>query len=249
MLERNTIKHPIERDILQFLTSCESARFSDMRPSKVDTNLFTYHLKLLVKAGYVTKSETGYALSSLGLNYIERVNHDALQLRIQPKIMTKLLIQDGYGKVLLEKRTVQPNINSWELPSGEMRIDDESIVSMAKRLATEKLSYTPSKLRHVGDCYIVVGKKERLNVHPAEGAVLVDGDVLHLATKEVFETESRTFAHITRFESDDITLTDNLKWVEPLDVAQMKVAPGTEQIITRAFFGDEFFFEEFTVTS
>lgn len=249
MLERNTIKHPIERDILQFLTTCESARFSDMRPSKVDTNLFTYHLKLLVKAGYVAKSDTKYTLSSLGLNYIERVNHDALQLRVQPKIVTKLLIQDGYGKVLLEKRTTQPYINTWELPSDEMRIDDESIIAMAERQATEKLNYIPSKLRHVGDCYVVIGKKVRTNVHPAEGAVLVDGDVLHLATKEVFETESRTFAHIVRFESDDISIDDRFKWAEPLDIARMKAAPGTEQIITRAFFGDDFFFEEFTVAN
>lgn len=249
MLERNTIKHPIERDILQFLTTCESARFSDMRPSKVDTNLFTYHLKLLVKAGYIIKSEAGYSLSSLGLNYIDRVNHDALQLRTQPKIVTKLLIQDGYGKVLLEKRATQPHIGTWELPSGEMRIDDESITATAGKLAMEKLSFTPSKLRHVGDCYIVVGKKVRTNVHPAEGAVLVDGDVLHLATKEVFETESRTFAHIVRFESDNIVIGDHCKWVEPLDIARMEVAPGTEQIITRSFFGDDFFFEEFTVAN
>jgi hypothetical protein len=249
MLERNTIKHPIERDILQFLTTCESARFSDMRPAKVDTNLFTYHLKLLVKAGYIIKSETGYTLSSLGLSYIERVNHDALQLRMQPKIVTKLLIQDGYGKVLLEKRSMQPNIDTWELPSGEMRIDDESITAMARKLAMEKFSYAPPKLRHVGDCYIVIGNKVRTNVHPAEGAVLVDGNVLHLATKEIFETESRTFAHIVRFESDDIVIGNRFKWVEPLDVAHMKAAPGTEQIITRAFFGDDFFFEEFTVAN
>ena len=249
MLERNTIKHPIERDILQFLTTCESARFSDMRPSKVDTNLFTYHLKLLVKTGYITKSETRYALSNLGLNYIERVNHDALQLRTQPKIVTKLLIQDGYGKVLLEKRTSQPNINTWELPSGEMRIDDESIIAMAEALAVGKFNYTPSKLRHVGDCYIVVGEKVRTNVHPSEGAVLVDGDVLHLATKEIFETQSRTLAHIVRFESDDMIINDQFKWVEPLSITRMQTAPGTEQIVTRAFFGDNFFFEEFTVAN
>lgn len=247
MLERNTVKHPIERDILQFLTTCESARFSDMRPSKVDTNLFTYHLKLLVKAGYVAKIETRYTLSSLGLNYIERVNYDASVLRTQPRLTTKLLIQDGYGKVLLEKRTRQPNINTWELPTGEMRIDDESIIDAAGRMAAIKFNYTPAKLRHVGDCYIVVGEKVRTNVHPAEGAVLVDGDVLHLATKEVFEIESRTFAHIVRFESDDMAIDERFKWVEPLDIARMQAAPGTEQIVTRAFFGDDFFFEEFTV--
>jgi 8-oxo-dGTP pyrophosphatase MutT (NUDIX family) len=247
MLESNTIKHSIDRDILEFLTTHEYARFSDMRPPKVDTNLFTYHLKLLVKNGYLTKTDEGYTLSEQGLSYIDRVTHDASLLRTQPKVVTMLLIQDGYGKVLLQRRAAQPYIDSWELPSGEARIDDQSVLAMARNLANEKLSYKPAKLRHVGDCYVVVGKKVRTNVHPGEGGVFIDGDVLHLATRETFETQSRTLIHVVRFESDDVAIDDRFMWAEPLDIARMKVAPGTEQIITRAFFGDSFFFEEFTI--
>lgn len=249
MLERNTIKHPIERDILTYLTTHERARFSDMRPSKVDTNLFTYHLKLLVKAGYIVKSDEGYVLSEVGMDYVDRLNPDPLLLRSQPRMVVKLLIQDGYGKVLLQKRTAQPYINTWELPSGEVRVDDESVIAAGSRITAAKLSFAPSKLRHVGDCYITVGKKERVNVHPAEGAVLVDGDVLHLATKELFNMHSRTFAHIVRFESDELAVDESFKWVEPLDIPHIGAAPGTEQIITRAFFGDNFFFEDFTVVN
>lgn len=247
MLERNTIKHPIDRDILEFLTTHEYARFSDMRPSKVDTNLFTYHLKLLVKNGYLTKTDEGYTLSDKGLSYVARVTRDANFLRTQPKVVTALLIQDGYGKVLLQKRSIQPYIHSWELPSGEMHIDDQSVLEMARRLADERLNYKPATLRHVGDCYIVVGKKVRTNVHPGEGGVFIDGDVLHLATRETFETQSRALIHVVRFESDDITIDDRFVWAEPLDIGRMKVAPGTEQIVTRAFFGDSFFFEEFII--
>ena len=57
MFEQDTIKHHIERSIIAYLMTHEHARFSEMRPSNIDTNLFTYHLKILVKQGYIEKTE------------------------------------------------------------------------------------------------------------------------------------------------------------------------------------------------
>jgi 8-oxo-dGTP pyrophosphatase MutT (NUDIX family) len=217
----DTLKHHIQRDIVRYLLSHEYARFTDLRPKKVDTNLFTYHLKLLVKAGYVVKANDGYTLGARGLRYVDRVKSDDMRLRTQPKIITMLLIQEGYGKVLLQKRTKQPYINTWTLPYGKIHIDDTSVLVAARREANEKLSYDPHKLRHVGDCYIRV---------QSETAI-----------------ESTTLAHIVRFETDAIAASDDLQWVEPLDLAKLKLAPAVEQIVTRSFFGDAFFFEEFSV--
>lgn len=247
MLERDTIKHPIERAILTSLITYAHAKFSDIRPSNIDTNLFTYHLKLLVKSGYVTKTDQGYTLSSQGLNYIDRVNGDSTLLRVQPKIVIALLVQDGYGNVLLQKRALQPYIDSWGLPSVEMRIDDASMHAAAQRSAAILLGHKPDNVRHVGDCYVVVGTKSRMHVRPGEADVFVDGDVLHLATKETFDLESRTLVHVMRFESDGIVPRDDMTWVEPLNLTHTKTTPGTEEIVTRAFFGDDFFFEEFIV--
>lgn len=219
MIEQDTLKHHIQRSIVGYLLTHEYARFRDLRPRGIDTNLFSYHLKLLVKQDYVIKTEEGYTLGTKGLRYVDRVRSDDMRVRLQPKIITMLLIQEGYGKVLLQKRTKQPYINTWTLPSGKLHIDDESVVAAARREASEKLAYDPHKLRHVGDCYIRVRD---------EGAV-----------------ESATLAHIVRFETDAILATDTLQWVEPLDLGKLKLAPAVEQIITRSFFGDEFFFEEF----
>ena len=225
MFEQDTIKHHIGRHIVAYLMTHQYARFSDMRPPKVDTNLFTYHLKLLVKANYIVKTDKGYTLSSKGLVYIDRVSTEKMQVRTQPKIITMLLVQDGYGKVLLQKRTKQPYINTWTLPYGKLHIDDESVLAAARRESQEKLGYDPHKLRHVGDCYIVVGVDEPLQV------------------------ETRTLAHVVRYETDAIAATESLQWVEPLDIPKLQLAPAVEQIVTRAFFGDEFFFEEFWTTS
>lgn len=221
MFDHEDLKHHIQRSIIAYLMVHEYARFRDLRPVGVDTNLFTYHLKLLQKSGYIVKTSDGYTLGRRGLVYVDRVTLGKMRLRTQPKIITMLLIQDGYGKVLLQKRTKQPYIDTWTLPYGKLHIDDESVLTAARRESIEKLDIDPPALRHVGDCYIRVAA--------------ADGEI-----------DSTTLAHIARYETDDITESDHLRWVKPLDLGSLRLAPAVELIVARSFFDDEFFFEEFT---
>lgn len=244
MFEQEDLKHYIQRSIVEYLMYHEYARFRDLRPKNVDTNLFSYHLKLLQKNGLVAKTDDGYTLDQRGLVYVDRVSAGKMRLRTQPKIITMLLIQDGYGKVLLQKRSKQPFINTWTLPYGKLHIDDASVCAAARREAIEKLQFDPHKLRHVGDCYIVVDHEEKAPIdRPA--TPLEEGTSVSVAEATVTKIDSRTLAHIVRFETDAIAATDDLQWVKPLDLAKQSLAPAVEQIVTRAFFGDEFFFEEF----
>ncbi len=247
MFEQDKITHHIARSIIGYLVTHEYARFSDMRPKGIETNLFTYHLKLLQKDGYITKTDAGYTLSQKGLIYADRMSIDKMQLRSQPKIITMLLVQDGYGKVLLQKRGKQPYINTWTLPNGKMHIEDVSVLDAARRESHEKLHYDPRKLRHAGDCYIVVGSEESAPLAEIIDE-LEDGDRLELSIATSFQVETRTLVHVVRFETDAISASDSLQWVEPLDLPKLTLAPAVEQIVTRAFFGDDFFFEEFRVT-
>ena len=247
MFEQDEVNHHIERSILGHLMTHEYARFRDLRPENIETNLFTYHLKLLQKADYISKTEQGYTLSRRGLVYVDRVNAEKMRVRTQPKIITMLLVQDGYGNVLLQRRTKQPYINTWTLPYGKLHIDDLSVVGAARRESVEKLEFEPRKLRHVGDCYITVINGHRTTeVTKSQGELREDATV-HINSEQVPVVETRTLAHIVRFETDAIQASDDLQWVEPLDLAALKLAPAVEQIVARAFFGDTFFFEEFTV--
>lgn len=247
MFEQDLINHHIERSIVGYLMTHEYARFKDMRPPKVDTNLFSYHLKLLLKGEYVAKTEKGYTLSRKGLIYVDRVNAEKMRPRTQPKIITMLLVQDGYGKILLQKRTKQPYINTWTLPYGKLHIDDTSVIDAARREATEKLAFTPHKLRHVGDCYITVMYHANYTRDTTGSGLLTDGDVIGIASSEEPTIETRTLVHLVRFESDAIQASADLQWVEPLDLSKLSLAPAVEKIVARAFFGDVFFFEEFVV--
>lgn len=60
-------EHHLQRKILHALVLQEKARFADIRPEGVDSNIFTYHLKQLIREKLVTKDEQGfYELTSLG---------------------------------------------------------------------------------------------------------------------------------------------------------------------------------------
>jgi len=219
MIEQSIITHHIQKHILDVLMFTEIARFRDLRPLKVDTNLFSYHLKLLIKNDIVKKIPSGYTLSTQGLAYVDRVSVVSKAVRTQPKIISMFVIQNSEGGVLLWRRKRQPYINAWTLPYGKLHTEDESLAAAVQRELSEKLALKGQTARHAGDCYIHVS---------------TDGKLL-----------STTLAHIFRFEHDDIDLRDNFIWVQPHKLGNYTLAPAVEKIITRSFFNDPHFFEEF----
>jgi ADP-ribose pyrophosphatase YjhB (NUDIX family) len=130
-----------------------------------------------------------------------------------------LVIQNSDGDVLLFKRKRQPYTDLWTLPYGKVHIDDSSSMAAAKREAAEKLGLEDQPMKHAGDCYI---------------RIMDDGEVA-----------MSTLAHIFTFNRDDIKLHERLQWVRPHKLANYDLAPAVESIVSRTFFRDEHFFEEF----
>lgn len=221
MIESVSVNHHIQKFIIDVLMYQKVARFRDLRPPKTDTNLFTYHLNSLVKQGMVQKVEGGYALSTLGLSYVDRVSVEKKVIRTQPKIITMLVVQNGDGDILLQRRTKQPYIDTWTLPYGKLHVEDASVLEAAQREAFEKLGLQGQELEHAGDCYI------RVSSH---------GNLV-----------STTLAHVFRFYKDDIETSDDLVWARPHKLHQFALAPAVEEVMTRTFFKDAFYFEEFSV--
>lgn len=221
MIDIITIEHHIQRHILSVLMYEKIARFRDMRPENVDTNLYSYHLKLLQKADFVQKVDGGYTLGKAGILYIDRVSTSTLKVRTQPKVITMLVAQNSEGELLLYHRQRQPYTHQWTLPYGKLHIEDDSLEMSAKREAFEKLQLKDAKVTHAGDCYIRVRDKN--------------------------ETVMTTLAHIFRLESDDIVTDGTQKWIKPHRLHEYDLAPAVEKVVARTFFRDDHFFEEYTV--
>lgn len=215
------ITHRVQKYIIDVLTTKRLVRFSEMRPPKTDTNLLSYHLSVLLKEGFVEKNQNNYTLSQKGLMYVDRVSEAKMSVRTQPKIISMLLIQNSDGDVLLQKRGKQPYIDTWTLPYGKLHIDDATIADGARREAHEKLDLKGIPITHAGDAYIRVNQN-----------------------KELLST---TLVHVFRLYHDDIKLNESIVWARPHKLSDYRLAPAVEQIITRSFFNDDHFFEEFAV--
>lgn len=221
MIDALSVNHHIQKHIVDVLMFHETARFRDLRPPKVDTNLFTYHLNTLVKSGMIDKVPGGYALSAAGLSYVDRVSTEKKTIRTQPKIISMLVIQNGEGDILLQKRNKQPYINTWTLPYGKLHVEDKSVMDAAQREAFEKLGLENPEMEHAGDCYIRVW-----------------------VGKELLST---TLAHVFRSYQDVVAESESLVWARPHKLGEYNLAPAVEEVMTRTFFKDPSFFEEFDV--
>ncbi len=219
MFEYDVISHRIQKAIIAYLMEHATARFSDMRPPKTDTNLYSYHLKLLVKQNYVIKTEAGYKLGLRGMVYVDRVSTATVKLRPQPKIITMLVIQNDIGQVLMFTKKRQPFIGQWTLPYGKLHNGDLSVEEAARREIKEKLHDLPvANLRHAGDTYVHL-------THHGEAAM-------------------STLVHIFYGTASSDLSSDQLHWVEPLAISHETSAPGVVEVVQFALISKTFFFEE-----
>lgn len=219
MLEYEPITHTIQKYIVSYLMEHKTARFRDMRPPKTDTNLYSYHLKLLLKQGFVIKTDEGYRLGMRGAVYVDRVSAATVKLRPQPKIITMLVIQNDEGQVLLFKKKRQPFIGLWTLPYGKVHNNDISVRDAAQREIIEKLSgLSVPDLKHVGDTYIHV---------TYEGEIAIS-----------------TLVHIFYGTTTDVLKDGTHQWVEPLAIIDNESAAGIVEVIQFALISKTYFFEE-----
>lgn len=214
--------HHIQKHILKVLAHTKWARFRDMRPEKVDSNAYSYHLKVLQKQGYIEKHPKGYRLSPLGLRYVDRVSVEKFELRQQPKIITMLVSCNKEGKVLLWSKRKQPFIGAWSLPNGKMHVSDVSVHSAALREASEKTSLSPTSLRQVGVCMI---------------RALINGELVSYVLANVFIAEL----------NEDHVMHENTLWCDQIERKELQLMPATEQIIQKTLTAEEFFFEEYDI--
>lgn len=223
MFDFEPIDHRIQKHIIAFLMENKVARFRDMRPPKTDTNLYSYHLKILLKQGYVTKTDEGYVLGTKGAVYVDRVSSATVKLRPQPKIITMLVIQNDEGDVLMFRKKRQPFIGLWTLPYGKVHNDDLSVYDAANREIEEKLGgMKVPNLKHVGDTYVHVTNEN--------------------------EVAMSTMIHIFYGTTNDEPTLDALHWVRPLKITDEESAPGVFEVVQFGLISKQYFFEEVTTS-
>lgn len=197
-------RHFIQRHILDTLLHQKFARFRDMRPARVDSNAYSYHLSALVRQGLIVKTSGGYTLTPAGLAYVDHLSGVDGRPRRQPKVMTITALFNEYDKVIVLPLARQPFIGQLTLPCGKLHFG-ERLHAAAQREVAEKVGLHVSDLRHAGNVYFTASADMTVMMHTlfhvfigevvnggslAEGVVwrtLDEVDSIAPATRRIFE--------------------------------------------------------------
>jgi len=132
------------------------------------------------------------------------------------------VIQNSDGDVLLKQRTAQPFADCYMLPGAKLDIRQSSIMEAAQSHVTHEITDNKVDVKHAGDSYVRIRNND-----------------------EILSTQ---LLHIFRFEVDAVYDAKQLLWARPHKIAQYALTPCVEQVMSRTFFKDKHFFEEFTET-
>lgn len=154
--------HEIQRHILKKLTLAKRARYADLKPKTVEGNLFTYHVRALMKERYLARDKGTYSLTLEGRRFADRVSFETFKERTQPKIVTLLVIEKA-GKYLFYRRRRMPFMGQVGFPYGKIHLE-ERVAEAAERELIEKTGLTAA-LVHKGDVYLTVHDETELVSH------------------------------------------------------------------------------------
>jgi len=186
-LESNKTQfHHIQKSIILSLVNISPARFSDLQPPRVPNNVFSYHLKKLVDAGYIESTKQGYIATRKALKLVvyegSRQRHST-----PPAAITTIYVKNTKGEVLLLNRNNKPFQGWYGLPSGLIH-GGETLLQAAKRELFEKttIKATDESLRPAG---------------------VLDFRYINEQTNDIF-VHAIAFAYEYTFRGDDQLLTD-----------------------------------------
>lgn len=216
--------HQIQKHILKKVSTDKKCRYSDLKPKNVEGNLFVYHLKSLMREGYLEIKSEKYSLTPAGQRFMDRVSFETMSERIQPKIVTLLVIEKD-KKYLLYKRRRSPFAGYIGFPYGKIHLE-ERLLEASHRELLEKTGLN-ANLKHRGEVYISVNNETELISHM----------LCHVFTGKNPSGNLKTD-----------TLIGECFWGKIDEIPKNKLIPGVTQIlkllknstVSKRFFGEYF---------
>lgn len=136
------VDHYLQKRIISDLVEHEASRYADLKPAHIEGNVFTYHLRSLIKQKLITKNDDGtYCLTSEGKLYGINGSVKAHELLAQAHAIILLSIRDGHGRWLLRKRLVQPMFGKTGFIHGEPQAG-ETVEAAAARILQRRTGLT-----------------------------------------------------------------------------------------------------------
>lgn len=156
------LDHHIQRTIVYRLAFSPCLRFSDIKPDDIENKLFDYHLKKVVKAGFVKKNTDGqYQLTPTGRMAGQRALKNAQALIDQAYPILVLAIRRKSDKAwLLCRRKSHPLISKIGFMRSLPKAGVEAVDCAA--LACTEMTGIKASFRVLGSGFLTVYDKDDL---------------------------------------------------------------------------------------
>lgn len=210
--------HHIQRSILDQLASKSSARYSEINAHHTDGNTFTYHVRRLMAAKYVTKADDGtYQLTQKGKTYIVHRYEDP---QTSAHSVFLIVARDGAGNYLLRQRLVQPHLDFYGFVHGEPKENEPILETASKRF------YDKTGLRAHMQVFSsgLIRIYEREQLESFSHCVVIAAEVQHGSLKPGDATGENVWSALSKFDS-------------------LRLLPSTRPIIDAVHRNDQSFFD------
>lgn len=152
--------HYVQKMIMVRQSEFNTARYSDLRPASVESNLFSYHLGSLIARGYIKKQGNRYSLTPRGKLFVDHSELVSDNPRIEPKNINLLVIKNSFGEHLLYERKKQPFKGYIGFPYGKILLG-ETVHAAALRVLGQDFGIETS-IKHVGNGYVTAYENDQL---------------------------------------------------------------------------------------
>jgi len=153
--------HTIQQHVLDLLLAQSPRRYAELKPTDVEGNVFTHHLRQLIKGEFVVQQEPGrYALGKFGRKLAGNISSHTGEVRSQQKILVEVALRNKKGEWLLFERAREPYRTFIGFPAGR-RHAGETLRQAAERDIYEKTDIHPD-LKFAGTLSFTVYAGEEL---------------------------------------------------------------------------------------
>jgi ADP-ribose pyrophosphatase YjhB (NUDIX family) len=133
--------HAAQMNILKRLLLAPKASFSELqKASSLTSDSTTFHIKQLVKSGYIQhipKTLGDYSLTRKGKEYANRMDTDEQVIEKQPKLSVVIVLENDKGQHLQQQRLKQPYYGYWGHMTGKIRWGETMLEAGARELQEE----------------------------------------------------------------------------------------------------------------
>jgi ADP-ribose pyrophosphatase YjhB (NUDIX family) len=114
--------HHIQAKILTYLQKNSRGTFAELNQEKLPNDWFSYHIRQVIKNGWVEKYDTAYSLTKNGKKVVLQVGDDDVLMENQ-RLSVLLVVTNG-KKYVVQHRHEEPFKSYWEFPTVKIKYSE-----------------------------------------------------------------------------------------------------------------------------